>query len=503
MAEDVLILKGWGNVDVQIGGPGNAWQYLSACAYMDGPTVPHGDTELRWCQDPRKSGGFKVSTKIKTAPDQASGNLMSKLSKLMFLNHLKDMDCSFGIRARYARCGERFDPSNYDPLMINYCPVDLTEHSYDDLVIADPANEDEILLTMPWTATSEYAIKKLTPGRIGTTDLGDQAINDIEFCDAARCAGYCGERSDGCAKIYAVSAADIAPYAAPNLIVGTKTLATSVWAWAAYPILGFNGAAVGVECAGSRLLAASNADSAVAYNDDGGDQDSWHVVVLGYAPAANPNSLFAYSARIIWVGAETGRVYKSVDGGETYTAVHAGTLTTETINAVWAYDANLVYAVGDNGVILKTEDGGETWTDITETSTTSADLLTVVVPPDRADEVYVGTNTGQIFRSVDEGDTFAEYSFTGNGVGTVDSLRFCGPCAGDVLFILHNDAGPRGRILRDLSGGAGGADVEVAAGYTSVIGAGVDLNALACCSENEAVAAGALSGGYPVIVRVS
>ena len=497
---DENILKKYGNVDVQVGGPGHSWLYLSACAHMDGPTVPKGDTELRWCQDPDKAGGFRISNKIKTAPDQASGNLMSKLSKLDFLDGL---DCPFGLRARYAKCATREDPSNYDPVMLTYCDVDITEHNYDDLVIVDQANDDEILVTAAWSASAEYRVRKLTPGRLGAAaDLGDQAINDIEYCDTPQCSGYCGDRSDGCSKIYAVTGADVAPYAAPNLIVGTKDLTTLAWTWTVWPILGFNGAAVGIECAGSRLIAASNADSAVAYNDAGGDQDEWNVVVLAYAPSANPNSLYARTAREIWVGAASGRVYKSVDGAETWTAVHAGTLTTETINAVYAYDSDLVYAVGDHGTILKSEDGGETWVDATETSTTAASLLCVVVPPGRPKEVFIGTNSGQIFRSQDEGDTFAQYSFTGSGVGTVDDLGFCGPCAGDVLFILHNNGGPQGRILRDLSGGAGGADVEVVADYTSVIAGGVDLNALACCSANEAVAGGALDRTYPVIIRV-
>ena len=34
--DETLVLKGEGNVDVQVGGPGNSWVYLSACASMGG-----------------------------------------------------------------------------------------------------------------------------------------------------------------------------------------------------------------------------------------------------------------------------------------------------------------------------------------------------------------------------------------------------------------------------------------------------------------------------------
>jgi photosystem II stability/assembly factor-like uncharacterized protein len=501
MADEVLILKGEGNVDVQVGGPGNAWQYLSACAHMSGPTVPLGGTEIRWCQDPNRAGGFMVSSEIETAADQISFDMMTKLGKV---DYLQDLACTFSLRARFAKCGEREDPSNYDPIMLTYCPSRITERSYDDLVIADPGNNDEILVTTPVTATYEMRIKSVNAGRIGTNaaTVGDQPINDAEYCDSESCPGYCGSRSDGCTVAWFITDTDAAPYANPNLIKMVKNMTTGALTWTVNPILPFNNNADGIECAGSRLLVSSNGDSVVAYNDNDGDQDDWNPITLGNAPAARHTALFARTAREIWVAAAAGYVYKSVDGGSTYTAMHAGDWTVENMNAVWAYDANLVYAVGNNGAMIKSNDGGETWDDITEVATTNNNLLVVIVPPGRPKEVFIGTNDGAVYRSTDEGDTFSQMSFTGDDVGTIDDLAFCGPCNGDVLYILHNDAGPRGRVLRDLSGGAGGADVETVAGYTDVVLAGIELNALSCCNANEVVVGGENYGGYPMILKV-
>lgn len=498
--DDILMLRGWGSVDVQIGGAGNNWAYLSACASMSGPTVPFGGTEIRWCQDPAVAGGFKVSSQFRTAPDQVSFDLMTKLGKVNYLNRL---NCPFTLRARYANCGEREDPANYI-LMLAYCSSQLQEKSYEDLVVTDPANVDEIMVTTPVQAVSEYRIEDIAPERVGTlAGLGDQPINDIEYCDSAQCPGYCGTESDGCTTWYAVTDIDTSPYAAPNLIKGVVNLTTQQTTITNQPILGFNGNVHNVECAGSRLLIASNADSAVAYNDHDGDQDEWNIVVLANAPAANHNALFARTAREIWAGCVNGYIYKSVDGGQTFNSVHEGTLTTQTINAVYAYNKDLVYAVGNAGVILKSTDGGKTWSDKTEVATTAANLLVVKVPLGRPKEVYIGTNDGQIFRSKDEGETFANVPFVGDGVGTVDDIDFCGPCGSDIMFILHNDAGPRARILRDLSGGAGGADVEVVMDWTTVIPTGIDLNAMACCGVNNVIAAGENYGGYPVVIEAN
>lgn len=503
MTDEVLVLRGQGNVDVQIGGPGNNWIYLSSCAAMTGPEVPEGDFETRWCQDPKKAGGFKRSSKIQTAPDLITFDLTTKLGKV---NHLKRLNCTFSQRARYAICGEREDPSNYDPMMLTYCNVGINTHSYEDLVVTDPANNDEILVTASASADYEYRIQKVNPGRTGNvTTLGDQVINDIHYCDAPDCGGVCGDPSDGCTIIYGVTNVDTTPYAAPNFIKGVKNLNTNAITWTNLPVLGANGNLENVECAGSRVIISSSTDVAVYYNDDPlQDQDEWVKVALTRTPSTNHNALYMLNAREGYLGCNGGYILKTVDGGATWNEVHSATLTAQNILATYAYDKKLVYAVGANGVILKSTNGGQSWVDITEVTTVgNTSLLVVKVPPSRPKEVYIGTSNGRIYRSVDEGDTFTRVSFTGDSVGTVDDISFCGPCAGDVMWILHNDAGPRARILRDLSGGAGGVDVEVVMDYTQVIDAGIDLNALACCSENEAIAAGALQGGYPVVILSS
>jgi hypothetical protein len=456
---------------------------------------------VRWCQDPARAGKFKQALTFKTSKELASLTLTTKLGKIDYLDGL---DCPFSIRARFAKCGVREDTANYDPLMIVFCAVDVQSIDMDDLAIADGANEDQIMVSTPLTATEMYRIKTITAGRVGSlATLGDQPINDIEYCGSAACAGYCGKRTDSCTVIWGVTDTDTTPYAAPNLVYGLKNLVTGVITWTSYPVLGVNGNLENIECAGDRLLVSSNGFTSIGYNDDSGDPDEWNWVALAYAPSTNHNALFARTPTEIWCACASGRLYKSTDKGETWTASHAGTLTTQTLNAVWAYDANLIYAVGNNGAIIRSTNGGSSWTDLTEVATTAANLLAVKVPPGRENEVFIGTNDGQIFHSNDKGLTWTAYSFTGDGVGTVDDIDFCGPCGGDVMYILHNDSGPRGRVLRDLSGGYGGGDVEVVVTYTELVAAGIDLNAIACCNENTVIVAGENSGGYPMVALVN
>jgi hypothetical protein len=493
-------------VDVLLGGPGQSnWKYLSQCASMDGPSVPKGDTELRYCQDPDDSAsGFVVSSKIKRTADQATGNLMTKLGKL---DHLADLDCPFSLRARFNKCGARQDPTVFDPIMIVFCDIDLTSEDYSDLVAMSADDNDEIVVTAAWSATTKYRVKTVVGARAGSAaDFGDIAINDFAVCDSPQCAGYCGKRKDGCSVYHGVTDLDTAPYGWPSHIQGIKDVLTDVVSWTNRPIIGVNGNVENVECAGDRVVVSSNSASLVAYNetyddDDVLDQDGWNMVAMTYAPAAYPNALYARTSQEVWVATDDGYVGKSVDAGETWTYTAIG--GTPALRAVFAYDADLVYVGGANGQIHRSTDGGSTWTNITEVATFSDNILVVRVPPGRSKEVYVGTDAGGVYRSENQGAKFTQMAFAGDDVGTIDDLEFCGPCNGDVLWILQNDAGPRGRILRDMSGGKGGADVREEVGYTAVISAGVELNALACCDANTAWAAGEANGGYPAVFKVS
>ena len=500
--DETLVLKGQGNVDVQIGGPGNSWVYLSACASMGGASVPKGGVETRYCQDITQAGKFVVSTTFQTAADPPSGDMVTKLGQIDYLDGL---ECPFGIRSRYAACGAREDVQNFDPLMLTFSGVNLEDEQYDDLAITDPANEDEILVTTPWTASYKYRVVVVSGARVGSAvDLGDQPINSWAVCDVAQCAGFCGDRKDGCSTYYGVTDLDVAPYGWSNFITGIKDVFTGLTTWTTRPIIGVNGNVEGLACAGDRVLVSSNGASMVAYNDTYDvngvpDQDTWNLVALTHAPAANGNALFARTTLEIWVACADGYVAKSVDGGETFSYIDVGTA----LNAIYSHSSILTYVVGNNGEMYRSTDGGSAWTDITEVATTAANLLCVQVPPSREREVFVGTNSGQIFRSRDAGATFAEMTFTGSGAGSVDDIDFAGD-NGDVLWIVHNDTGPRGRVLRDLSGGNGGSDVLVEVGYTDVVAAGnPQMNTIAACDGNVAFAAGEVQGGYPLLVKVS
>jgi len=88
---------------------------------------------------------------------------------------------------------------------------------------------------------------------------------------------------------------------------------------------------------------------------------TWYDV----SPITKEDGIFvgvsAPSANVIYVCGTGGMIYKSADGGDTWTV--SATPTTQNLNAIYFYDENHGFAVGDSGVILHTSNGGLTGID--------------------------------------------------------------------------------------------------------------------------------------------
>ncbi len=170
---------------------------------------------------------------------------------------------------------------------------------------------------------------------------------------------------------------------------------------------------------------------------------TWEPIFDEYGSASIGDiALCQQNPDIIWVG--TGEeccrnsiawgdgIYKSTDGGKTFT--HMGLKSTHTIGRVLIHPDNpdIVFAAatghtwgysGDRG-LFKTEDGGETWTKLTNglPDDKKTGAIDMVMHPENPDILYVsfwqrlrrpwrfdsgGPNSG-IFKSMDGGETWTE-----------------------------------------------------------------------------------------------
>lgn len=145
---------------------------------------------------------------------------------------------------------------------------------------------------------------------------------------------------------------------------------------------------------------------------------------------------------ILYVGTFTRGVYRTTDGGTTWTRADAGFLGGGQIGlALHPYDNNIIFATSNvygigwdraAGTIEKSTDGGKTWVQV-EGSPSS--VVVIAVDPVNPDVIYAGTGEGSaedappnatvgfsgVYKSIDSGDTWTAIN-EGLTFGSVSSL---------------------------------------------------------------------------------
>jgi uncharacterized protein (TIGR03437 family) len=131
-------------------------------------------------------------------------------------------------------------------------------------------------------------------------------------------------------------------------------------------------------------------------------------------------SLFVYSLAIdpadpstLYAGTNASGIFKSSDGGATWTAVNSGLtdLHMSTALAIDPANPNTVYAASASSIV-KTVDGGANWTsnnvglEATGFTFNSGSFYTLVVDPSSPGTVYLGGVLGGFYKSVDGAATW-------------------------------------------------------------------------------------------------
>jgi hypothetical protein len=111
----------------------------------------------------------------------------------------------------------------------------------------------------------------------------------------------------------------------------------------------------------------------------------------------------------LYAGTSNGGVFKSTDGGASWTAMNTG-LTNLNVNAL-AIDPvppSTLYAGTSNGGVFKSTDGGASWTAM-NTGLTSFNVNALALDPSNSSTLYAGTNGG-VYKSMYGGTLAAEES---------------------------------------------------------------------------------------------
>ncbi len=143
------------------------------------------------------------------------------------------------------------------------------------------------------------------------------------------------------------------------------------------------------------------------------DPTKWHgFKVIAYAPS-NPDIIYAGMRKAINIGMiepstePSFGIYKSVDGGETWTEKNSGLEnSTKIINNIAVHPGNpdIAYAATFHDGIFKTTDGGESWVAINN-GLLSLDVRSLAIDPENPDTIYAGLAEGVgIFKTTNGGE---------------------------------------------------------------------------------------------------
>ena len=162
--------------------------------------------------------------------------------------------------------------------------------------------------------------------------------------------------------------------------------------------LAFCSETVGVVAAKS-----SKAAGATWYTHDGGE--NWELVFVPFPDAATSKKLYDVDAvgdSTFFVVGYNFCIFKSTDGGKSYTLANEIDLNYVYLEDVQVVDANTIIAGGSYGYVTKSTDGGVTWSDISIPA--GHTIVFVAFMDDQTG--YVFARDGQWFKTTDGGETY-------------------------------------------------------------------------------------------------
>jgi photosystem II stability/assembly factor-like uncharacterized protein len=114
------------------------------------------------------------------------------------------------------------------------------------------------------------------------------------------------------------------------------------------------------------------------------------------------NNIVVVDSSIIgFVVGDSGKIYKTIDGGNSWSRLNSG--TTNKLNNVFMRSVQEIWIVGNSGIILKSTNSGFEWWNIN--SGVSVDLNQVLFAKNSQIGIIVGKN-GIALKTTDAGDTW-------------------------------------------------------------------------------------------------
>jgi len=480
-------------------GPNTKPEYLG-CHDLGDVANPRGDLTRVRRPNRAQTGEFRTRGSYRGAPGTPTVTVTTDLKATA--DYLEKMRCPASIFVMSQSCGRRDVFLNYERVTL-LRNGSITNEGLTGLAVADEENKAVSRQSFDFGLEEVVRLYKLTAGRqvIGAT--GD--LRAIHFCNPAICAGECGPSAPVCTFGVAVGNSPAASVLLPGEVWITDDGGATWVQAAADPFAADEDIAAGVCFQVARdttriLVARGTTDvlnpAEVSYSDDEGA--TWTPVDVGSTDGQfvlDGEGLFVLDQYNIWLATNDGYIYKSEDGGLSWTAQESGVLAATGWNAIEFVNEDDGWVVGDNNEIAVTEDGGTTWTAVTGPAGKAADEIEAlaVVTTNR---VFIGFSDGQLWYTENKGEDWYRRPLP-VAPSIINDIGF--RVEDDhVGFLVYTTAAMSGGALRTFDGGY---TWETVPGMPSNSG----LMHLHVCDPNTMFAVGAVEpaqGGMGVVMKV-
>ena len=385
--------------------------------------------------------------------------------------------CTMDFQVHIGSCTQPtdFDGGWSDGKVIVFEDADITTYGTSELGALESGDDSKVDEEIEISALEFYEILPQSFVSKGATEV-EQELVAVVVCDSASC-GDCDDPSDGCSKVFAVSApAGSSPGKLPEVVFTSNRYNTI--SEVAVNSLSIGEDPTGMECVGTRLVVISNASESLhhATKTDlfNGVSNPFTEVTTGFVASKGPNGIVSASPRHTWIVGNGGYVYFTDDPSGGVSVLSAGAITTNNLQAVDAFNTKLVVAVGASNTVLYSEDG-VAFQSVTGPDVSGSPTLTTVAIR-TANEWWVGTDDGKVWYTTNKGESWTQHE--GITVGTeVHKIVWASKTVGYIAI----EASSGGRLWRTISGGN---TWYIAPEGSATLITTTDLNDIAVC-END------------------
>lgn len=438
---------------IQFGGPkpanvpkygGQDAQYMTITG---AGSAESGGFDPVWAPDPLRPGKYKLIGRTTSPADLPEVTVAMHEMRGSIPKQLMSMPCAINMYENVGACRSLQDfETGWSDYVLIYSMGMVTDKDWGDRMSwdGDEAIEDSLTLSLD----SAYPVGPLVFGQIASGEISKEVV-DVVFGSDASC-GDCGPANDGMSYIYAVtkSSGTGSPGLPAELIYTTDGGGTIVQT----AITGFGATEdpVAIDIVGNYLVIVGAAAYYYAeINWNTGAPGTFTKVTTGFVSNKDPLDIYVANPREVWFCGEGGYIYKSTNIANGVSVVNAGAVTTENLNRITG-SGDILVCAGDNDVIVKSINRGATWALTTTAPGAATDDFQAVAVIDKY-TYWVGSNVGEIYYTLNGGDSWTEYAFAGSGAGTVNDIVFYGS---EVGFFAHATATPVGSIYATWNGGA-------------------------------------------------